>query len=183
MRHRFAPDPASRKPLVRRAGPDDVEAMARVSVDTWRLTYPGILPEAYLARLNLGDQELQRRRLLAGPSTAHFIAEESVTNEAVAFASCGSSRGRPEIGVGEIYELYVQNGFQGQGLGRALVTVAREWLGLQGHSEMLVRVLAQNPARGFYERLGGEFGGMRMIHVGGARVEEAAYVWRGLGAG
>jgi hypothetical protein len=46
---------------------------------------------------------------------------------------------------------------------------------------MIVRVLAQNPARAFYARLGGQSAGLRMIHVGGARVEEAAYVWRDLG--
>jgi ribosomal protein S18 acetylase RimI-like enzyme len=180
MRPRFAPRPAGHTPRIRRAGPDDVEAMARVSVDTWRLTYGGILPAAYLERLDLGRQEIQRRHMLAAPETAHFIAEEAITGEAVGFASCGSSRGRTDLGVGEIYELYVQNGFQRQGLGEALVGAARGWMVEQGHASMVVRVLAENPARGFYERLGGRPSSYRTIRVGGASVEEVAYVWDGL---
>ena len=29
----------------RQAGPDDVGAIARIEVETWRATYPGMLPD------------------------------------------------------------------------------------------------------------------------------------------
>src|SRR4029079_15529154 len=34
------------------AGPSDPEALARVHVQSWRETYKGLLPEAYLARMS-----------------------------------------------------------------------------------------------------------------------------------
>jgi hypothetical protein len=57
---------------------------------------------------------------------------------------------------------------------------ARAWLAEQGHETMIVWVLADNPARAFYERLGGRAAGRRAIRVGGALVDEAAYVWNDL---
>ncbi|HUO23602.1 MAG TPA: GNAT family N-acetyltransferase [Caulobacteraceae bacterium] len=180
MRRRFAFDLPLQAPRIRQARADDVAALARVSLDTWRLTYSGILPAGYLERMSLTEQEMQRRRLMASPGTAHFLAEEPFTGEAVAFASCGPARIRAEFGVGEVYELYVQHGFQRQGLGRALLGAARDWLARRGERELVIRVLMDNPARGFYERLGGRPAGVRTIRVGGALVEEAAYVWSDL---
>ena len=167
---------SSRKAIVRPAETRDVEGMARVSIDTWRLTYSGLLPAPYLARMRLSAHEAQRRRLMQGPGMAHLVAEEVATGETVGFASAGPARGQEASG--ELYELYVQNGFQGQGLGRRLLDGARLWLRSRGHGSMIVWVLAQNTNRIFYDRMGGRPAGVRTIRVGGALVEEAAYVWR-----
>src|ERR1700761_3697696 len=115
---RFAFDQMAAQPMVRFAGADDVEGMARVSVDTWRLTYNGILPSAYLERMRVPAHEAQRRRLMGSPDNAHFVAEEPLPGETVGFASAGPARGSAFGASGEIYELYVQNGFQDLGLGR-----------------------------------------------------------------
>lgn len=173
----FAFDITARAPLVRLARLGDVEGMARVSVDTWKLTYDGILPGDYLARMRRPAHESQRRRMMADADTAHFVAEEAATGETVGFASAGPARGSFAGATAEIYELYVQNGFQGQGLGRSLVEAARSWLAGRGHQSLIVWVLADNPNRGFYARVGGRFSGRRSIRVGGAAVDEAAYVW------
>ena len=180
MDNRFAFDPQTLAPQVRPAAATDIEGMARVSIDTWRLTYNGILPSGYLGRMRLTAHESQRRRLMSSPDTAHFVAAEPVTGETVAFASAGPSRGSAFGASGEIYELYVQNGFQRQGLGRGLAEAARRWLAARGDHAMVIWVLADNPARGFYERLGGSAAGLRTIRVGGVLVDEAAYIWRDL---
>jgi len=174
----FAFETPAHEPRVRPAGLNDIEGMARISVDTWRLTYGGILPGDYLARMRRPAQEAQRRRMMASADTAHFVAEEPTTGEAVGFASAGPARGGFAGATAEIYELYVQNGFQRQGLGQGLAQAARAWLAGRGHEAMIIWVLADNPNRPFYERTGGRLAGLRTIRVGGAAVEEAAYVWR-----
>ncbi len=183
MEGQFLFDASARTAVVRLATDADVEGMARVSVDTWRLTYGGILPDAYLARMRAGAHEAQKRRMLHGPGAIHFVAEEQMTAEPVAFASAGPSRGGPPGVTGEIYELYVQNGFQRQGLGRRLLEAAGAWLAERGHEAMIVWVLADNPNRDFYERIGGHFTNLRTIRVGGVAVDEASYVWRDLRKG
>ncbi len=42
---------------------------------------------------------------------------------------------------------------------------------------MLVRVLAENPARKFYEALGGQLLKAKPIEIGGATLDEVAYGW------
>ena len=174
----FAFEIPMEEPRVRLAAPRDAEGMARVSVDTWKLTYGSILPGDYLARMRRTAHETQRRRMMSSPDTAHFVAEEPATGETVGFASAGPARGGFAGATAEIYELYVQNGFQRQGLGQKLAEAAGGWLAGRGHGGMIIWVLADNPNRGFYEHIGGRLAGLRSIRVGGAPVDEAAYVWR-----
>jgi GNAT superfamily N-acetyltransferase len=166
--------------LVRPGQAEDIDGMARVSLDTWKLAYTGILPDLYLERMRLAAHEAQRRRLIGAPGVRHFVAEEPVTGEIVGFASAGPARNGAFAAPSEIYELYVQNGFQGQGLGRSLFEASIRRLASEGSDSVLVWVLAENPSRGFYERLGGRLLKAQTIRVGGAPVEEVSYVWRDL---
>jgi hypothetical protein len=43
---------------------------------------------------------------------------------------------------------------------------------------MLTWVLADNPSRRFYERLGGEPAGESSVALAGAKLRELAFVWR-----
>jgi len=174
----FAFETTALQPRVRMATVADAEGMARVSVDTWKLTYGDILPSDYLARMRRTAHETQRRRMMSSADTAHFIAEEPMTGETVGFSSAGPARDGVADATAEIYELYVQNGFQRQGLGHRLVEAAGAWLAGRGHEGVIIWVLADNPNRGFYKRIGGQLAGRRSIRVGGADVDEAAYVLR-----
>jgi ribosomal protein S18 acetylase RimI-like enzyme len=167
----------TRRSTVRPAGWEDIEGMTRVSVDTWQLTYKDILPKAYLERMRRASHENQRSRMMYAQGVHHFVAIEPAAGEVVGFVSCGPTRnggGAP----GEIYELYVQNGFQGRGLGRRLFRAAADRLARDGHESMIVWVLADNPNRGFYPRLGGWRHVRSAIRIGGVSVDKLSYVWR-----
>lgn len=168
----------TRRVLIRPAGWGDIEGMARVAVDTWNLTYAGILPKAYLARMRLASQENQRSRMMHAQGVHHFVAVEPTAGEVVGYASCGPTRSGGGAAPGEIYELYVQHGFQGRGIGRRLFKAARDQLAGDGHESMIVWVLSDNPNLGVYPRLGGWRHARKTIRVGGAAVEETAYTWR-----
>jgi GNAT superfamily N-acetyltransferase len=169
----------TRRIAVRAAGWEHIEGMARVSVDTWRLTYRDILPKPYLERMRPAAHENQRSRMMHAQGVHHFVAIEPTAGEVVGFASCGPTRGGGTGGItGEIYELYVQNGYQARGLGRRLFRAASDRLARDGHESMIVWVLNDNPNRGFYPRIGGWRHGQKTIRVGGADLDETAYVWR-----
>src|ERR1700744_6704775 len=72
----FALRTPTRRIIVRAASWDDIEGMARVSVDTWRLTYKDILPKAYLERMRLLRSENQRSRMMHAPGVHHFVGIE-----------------------------------------------------------------------------------------------------------
>ena len=163
------------KPLViRRAGPTDAAAIARVYVDSWRESYRGQLPADYLANLSYEAFERHWRRTFAARGWG-FVA--AVDGEIVGIASGGRAR-RQNLASGEIYVLYVLAERQGHGIGRGLFDACHFELAKRGHAGTLVWVLASNPARRFYEHLGGKRVAENTLAIGGTRVREVGYLWR-----
>ena len=160
--------------VVRRARQADAAAIAQVHVRSWREAYRGLVPDEYLAQLSVAGHERHWRQTFATGGWA-FVAEWE--RRIVGFASGGLSRARRDVS-GELYLLYVLRARHGRGVGRALFDACHYELARCGHRGLLVWVLADNPARGFYERLGGELSGESTVTLAGARLREVAYLWR-----
>jgi ribosomal protein S18 acetylase RimI-like enzyme len=105
------------------------------------------------------------------------VFEDYLSGRVVGFSSAGPERDRNPRFRGEIYTLYVDPAFQRHGLGTRLFVSAVSRLGCQGISSVLVRALAENPARRLYESLGGRWVAERTIEVGGAPFCEVSYGW------
>jgi GNAT superfamily N-acetyltransferase len=99
----------------------------------------------------------------------------------VGFASGGPERTGDPLFRGDLLAIYLLQAYQGKGLGRLLIRAVVERLLGQDIGSLLVWVLAQNPSRRFYERLGGERVKERSIVLGGADLVEVAYGWRDAG--
>jgi GNAT superfamily N-acetyltransferase len=159
---------------IRPAHPGDAAAIARVYVDSWRETYRGLIPQAYLDSMSYAAHERRWRASFAAGGWA-FVAE--VEKRVVGLAAGGSCRTRGAFG-GELFVLYVLGFFHNRGVGRGLFDATQIELARRGHGDMLVRVLATNPSRGFYEHLGGDRVGDSFCEIGGVRLKELAYGWR-----
>ena len=160
--------------VIRRAEEADAASIARVHVQSWREAYSGIIPGAYLARLSVAAHERQWRRSFVTGGWA-FVAEWE--GRIIGFASGGLSRGRREV-TGELFVLYVLGEAQMRGVGRALFDAVHYELAHRGHQGLIVWVLADNRACGFYEKLGGRLVAENEIHIGGERLREIAYLWQ-----
>jgi ribosomal protein S18 acetylase RimI-like enzyme len=161
--------------VIREATPDDARAIATVHVLSWQTTYRGLLSDRYLDSLDIDDHESRWQRLLASGSGDTFVAQEGP--EIVGFGSCGRERDQDPIYLGELYAIYLLQDNQRRGLGRRLVSAVAERLIELEYRSMLVWVLAANPARGFYEALGGAFVRSRQMEIGGESNEEIGYGW------
>jgi ribosomal protein S18 acetylase RimI-like enzyme len=165
--------------IIRKAHPDDAEAIARVRIDTWRSTYTGILPQDYLDTLSYERTVFTWRGILTadGRQGETFVAEHT-DGQVVGFAIGGAERGDLPQYRGELYAIYILPGFQGLGLGKRLMgAAARELLG-QGLESMVVWSLERNaPARRFYERMGGRLAGHKQIRFNNQVFIEVAYGW------
>jgi L-amino acid N-acyltransferase YncA len=163
---------------IRGAVVGDAAAIAKVHVDSWRTTYAGILPDDRLAKLSYSQHERIWRKNLAKHEFIYVAEEEG--GQVVGFVAGGQERGGDPVYRGEIYALYLLQNFQRRGLGRRLNSAAARKLLETGYESMLVWVLAENPARGFYQALGGELVSEKPIEVGDAKLIEAAYGWKDL---
>jgi ribosomal protein S18 acetylase RimI-like enzyme len=157
------------------AGPGDAQDLARVHVQSWRETYPGLLPKAYLDAMSVERHARLWRRRLMGADEITLAAEGA--EGLVGYCSGTVWRGR-EDGLSEIATLYVLRQAQDAGLGRRLLTDTARALAARGAVSLIIWVLRDNTeARGFYEHLGGKLDAARSEMVGGRIIPAVAYRW------
>jgi len=163
---------------LRPAAPADARAIARIHVETWRTTYPGLLPDRALIDMTVDGKAHSWRHALARPETASAVLLAELPEDGViGFASAGRSRHANLPFAGEVQTLYVLPDWQNQGIGRQLLEGCFAVLRGGGLVSAVVWVLADNPARYFYERMGGRRAGERDETLWGALLHEIAYGW------
>jgi GNAT superfamily N-acetyltransferase len=163
---------------IRNARPEDAPAIGRIHVDSWRTSYKGIVPDDYLASLSYQRHENNWRQILSQFSHRNFIVvAENEQDELAGFASSGAKREGPQAYAGEVYAIYILQPYQKQGIGRKLLAASAQRLIENEMASMLLWVLADNPARGFYEHLGGQWLEEKSIEIGGVALLEVAYGW------
>lgn len=139
-----------------------------------------MLAEATLVRLSEGRKARQWAcELRHGPDGVWVWEDGSLG--VLGFGCCGRQRIRTLAYEGEITMLYVLPDAQGQGIGRRLLLAMLADLRRRGMHSALVWVLAANPSRFFYGRLGGKLVLRRLIDVDGRPVEALGYGWIDLG--
>lgn len=164
--------------IIRAARPSDAHQIARVHVDSWRTTYPGIVPDEYLIRLDYEKRADIWHNILTEHSdkTSVFVAEDDskIIN---GFASGGAEREGIDGYDGELFAIYLFAHWQHRGAGRQLVIHVAQSLLERGFTSMLAWVLADNPACGFYQKLGGTYVTEKEITLGETALTEIAYGW------
>lgn len=165
--------------IVREATHNDIPAIARVHVDTWRTTYRGIVPDEHLANLSYERRASGWYNILnRAPENGYFTyVAEGESGEIIGFASGGQERTGDPVYKGELMAIYILQTQQGKGIGRCLVQAVAKKLHLSGINSMLVWVLVDNPACQFYAALGGKPAHEKEIEIGGKSLIEVAYGW------
>jgi len=177
---------------IRRARPEDAQAIAEVHVQSWRETYPGIVPSEVLDKLSIEDRRKSWAEHLGEGPPYHrftFVAEDS-NGQIVGFAAGGALRkdftageGVPESVPdhfdGELQAIYLLRDYQRQGIGRDLFRAVAGELKNRGFHSMLVWVLKENLTKAFYQAMGGAPVAEKKIKIG-AWLVETAYGWESL---
>jgi ribosomal protein S18 acetylase RimI-like enzyme len=154
--------------------------MAHVQVDSFKTNYARIFPAGYLAQFTYEEQEQDWRDWIAqGKSDAIFVAVTEA-GEVAGYALGGRSMERPPY-ESELVSLHIRPEYQKLGLGRRLIGAVSQELYRLGCKSLFLYVLADNPSRAFYEKLGGvEIGERAWEHNAeyGTNVYDIAYGWK-----
>ena len=137
------------------------------------------MPEEFLAGISIAQRADQWRTALTIRMQDNYIfVIETDEDGLVGFVASGPERdGRENYG-GEIYAIYLIQQSQGRGLGRLLFDAAVSDFKQRGYTAFMLWVLAENPSRGFYERVGGIRIDEKEIEIGGISLKEVAYGWK-----
>jgi ribosomal protein S18 acetylase RimI-like enzyme len=167
---------------LRRAVPGDAIGIADTFVETWQATYPGLVPDRVLVRMSKESQARYWEGVTANRLGDDFvIVAVNARGRVLGFGSAGPDRdGTPHRG--EIQTLYLRPDFQGRGLGRALIDGLLGELRERGFADAIVWVLAGNPARFFYERVGGRKVQERSETLWNEKLPQIGYLWPDLEA-
>lgn len=164
---------------IREATIRDADAIARVHLASWKTTYPGIIPQEYIDGLRVENGIARWQKQLAEKTTTTLVGEDE---QGVFGFITGGAIVHPVDGYqGELGAIYLLASHQGKGAGAVLVRRLASELRRQGFGNMAVWVLRENPACGFYRRMGGVVVGEQTIEIGGKALPEVAYGWPEIG--
>ena len=160
--------------LIRKAKIEDARALAKVTVDTWKSTYKGIMPEDFLNNLCYEKGSNRYTELISKGDSIIFVAENK-DRQVIGFATGGKERAAENSNKGEIYAIYILEKFQRLGAGRKLIAEIFKSLFEGGASSIIIWTLKDNPSRPFYEAIGGRLIDKKISETGGVMLEEVAY--------
>ena len=164
---------------IREAVPADAVGIARVHVESWRTTYPGIMPQAHLDALSVAERTETWQGILSqsGPEGSCTFVAETAEGEIVGFTHGGKERGGDPEYHAEIQTLYLLKSCQGRGLGRHLMTAAAKRLYESGFPTLMLWTHVRNPACRFYEALGGVPARTTQRVIKGVTYDDIGYGW------
>ena len=160
---------------VRPASPADAPEIARVHVESWRATYPGLIPQSVLNGLSVERRTDFWSRLLQDPGeTRTWVGE--LDGRIAGFVGTGLPDD-PGVPGAELKSIYTSPAAQGLGLGRLLLQTAVSDLVERRFSSAILWVLTANArARRFYEAAGWRAdGAAQMLDFDGTATEEIRY--------
>ena len=166
---------------IRKAVLKDASAIATVHVAAWKEAYRGIVADDVLNNLSIQRRTEQWTNSLSDethPYHRAFVAE--MNSQVVGFSNFGAPQLKDLGFDGELFAIYILKAAHEIGVGRSLVQAVVNGLREIGSKSMMVWVLKDNPARGFYERLGGVYLYEKPIQIGADELMEVAYGWRDL---
>ncbi len=164
--------------LIREATALDAHALADTQVRSWRAAYSGIIDDDFLARMSVDRRRESYLEWFGRHASSNFI-RVAVDEHArvVGYSMAGAARSQPHRTRGEIFELYLLPDAQRRGIGARLMRSMARGLDMRGMDSLVVWALQRNPARQFYQRMGGLEAGTRETTVGSRRLGEVAYFW------
>lgn len=162
--------------IIREVKLGDSLSIAKIHVETRRTTYKGIIPDEYLLKRTYEDTVRGWVNRISDPLTSEFIfVAENDEGEIVGFTSISTNS--HEVGFDSILStLYITKDYQRQGIGQLLVSAAVTKLKERPVKSLIIWVLAENPSRKFYERLGGKLVKEKIVNQG-KDILEVAYGW------
>jgi GNAT superfamily N-acetyltransferase len=164
--------------VLRPAAAVDAPAIARVRIDSWRMTYRGLIPDAYLDGMQQDASTALWERVLSAAPNATSVFVLANADEVVGFAA-GNMLKEPKHGKNaELSAIYLRRDYQRAGLGHRLVGAVATAQRAHGATGLIVWVIAGNKgARAFYEQLGATLLVEQPFQWDGMDLVEAGYGW------
>lgn len=135
--------------MIRKANINDAQSIVKININEWKNTYKGIFPKNILENL---ESKYDESVIKCQNKINEYLVYEK-DNKIVGFLRFGVNKKGYENNYAEIYALYVDNDYQGLGIGKDLVNYLKKLL-FNSYDFILVSTLKENTANNFYQKVG-----------------------------
>ena len=143
--------------VIRKKERKDCADVAHIVTVAWNETYEGIVSDEFLDGLYATEKERAENTYNKFDEKDNHQYVLEVENKIVGFVNVGPSDETEYEDCGEIYAVYIINGYKGHGFGRKLVEAGIKELKNMGYNKMVIGCLAGNPTNDFYKHIGGKY--------------------------
>lgn len=162
---------------IRKANINDTKDIADVNLNTWCISYKGIVPDEMIKkRLNQRDNYIKRLENRINNGELFYVAV--FDDRIVGMMSIGESTNNDYPNVGEILTLYLLNEYHGLGIGKKLLRYGFRELVKLGYQNAIICCLKENPTCKFYEHMGGVKVGKTFFEKFNYKLEENIYFYK-----
>ena len=152
----------------------DIEEVAKIIVDDWKIAYKGIIDNEYLEKLIYKDKAKRIKEKYLKQKALVYVENDKIKG----YCRFGENRDN-EKEYGEIYALYIKSGEKNNGIGKKLSKKAMKILTERVYKEAVIWCLKENKnARIFYEKIGGKLFKERKIPIGDKEYDEVCYKYK-----
>ena len=164
----------------RHATPEDATTIGQIHAQSWKNSYKGILTDQYLNHEVDNDLNQKWVKRFQQPNSKQFTLLAEENGKPLGFV-CTMLEAHQEWGA-LLDNLHVLDGNQGKGLGAYLLYASAKWVYQQApNSDMYLYVYVDNPAKHFYERVGGiQKEKTTVDNPGGGQADIFRYSWPNL---
>jgi len=164
--------------LIRKANIYDISDIAKVHVEAWNTTYDRIMSREYLDGFTVERRKKFWLKFINEGKSVYVVEEKS--GEIVGFAVPKIARSDSNEALGEVSAMYILEKYQRQGIGKKLLITCARLLRNVDIEKMVIWVLKDNPACGFYKAMGGEEVDARIDRIDNKDLLKLAYKWDNL---
>lgn len=157
---------------------EDALEVETLRIGCWKKHYAGIIDQAFLDNMNPEKSYEARQKFIILQKNIHLVAVRD--EKIIGLSDAGPRKSQQEaLSEGEIYSLYVDEDFRGQGVGQLLFQKQCALLRQRGFESIVVWALKENAsARNFYSKLNGALlDNEESFDVDGKEYPHVVYQW------
>ncbi len=164
------------KMIIREAKLEDAKEIAKVHVSSWQTSYKGMMSDEFLQNLSV---EKRTDLWINNLQRDENIVIVAIVNDKMIGFVCGSQvkEGEYPSYDGDVTAIYFYEEYQGKGYGKELLQTLFEKFKMKGYRNAIVKVLADNKSRYFYEHSGAKYIDQCDIQIAGGQAALRTYAW------
>jgi ribosomal protein S18 acetylase RimI-like enzyme len=167
---------------VRPARPEDARRVAEIHLASWQTAFRGLMPDDFLDKQTVEECETGWAKTIEEVPGKLLVAVRPDSG-ILGFVCQGPVAGPPRVAgyQAQIFGLHVSPEAKRQGIGLQLMRAAFARLSsLRCRNAYVLTLEGNEPARRFYEKLGGREVARGLVGFGGRDLVEVAYGWERL---